>query len=139
MDGAMRRPTDLALLLSAQVSAVMTVMRQTPKWSLIPRRYSVRADAAPRPQLAPDHIARAPLSMPPTACRPQEDEDGGDEPLLEEFKALRRKVFTWEGMWHAMRCPRGPARDGKRGRAPSIECVCQPCIGPPMAAVACGP
>lgn len=27
---------------------------------------------------------------------PQEEEDG-DEPLLDDFKSLRRKVFTWKG------------------------------------------
>lgn len=53
-----------ALLLNAEISNVVTVMRQAPKWSLIPRQYS--------------------------------DEEDGDEPLLDDFKLLRRKVFTWE-------------------------------------------
>lgn len=98
-----------ALLLHAEVTNVISVMRLVPKWSVVPRQYSVRGEIGvwaltvistvhthtPFPLLLPSHI---PL------VASQEEEDG-DEPLLEEFKLLRRKVFTWQGEGGGLQSP----------------------------------
>ncbi len=36
-----------ALLLNAEIAAVLSSMRQNAKWALIPKQYSVRARQAP--------------------------------------------------------------------------------------------
>eukprot|EP00884_Botryococcus_braunii_P022699 jgi/Botrbrau1/9112/Bobra.0305s0016.2 len=62
----MYTPLKIALLLNQEIAAVVTAMRQNSKWALIPTRYT----------------------------RLQDDEMG-DDPLLEELKLLRRRIFHW--------------------------------------------
>lgn len=38
----MERPHRTALLLNAEIAAVVTAMRQNSKWALVPMRYTVR-------------------------------------------------------------------------------------------------
>mmetsp|Transcript_17390 Transcript_17390/g.52068 ORF Transcript_17390/g.52068 Transcript_17390/m.52068 type:complete len:1953 (-) Transcript_17390:228-6086(-) len=54
-----------ALLLNAEIAAVLSSMRQNAKWALIPKQYS------------------------------QHDDEIGDDPLLEDFRQLRRSIFRW--------------------------------------------
>ena len=65
---AEHRWTGLALLLNQEVSAVVTAMRQNSRWAMIPARYT-----------------RA------------QDDDMNDDPLLDDFKILRRRIFQWQG------------------------------------------
>lgn len=46
--GRMGTARDHALLLHSEITNVVTIMRQMPKWSLIPRQYAVRARRADR-------------------------------------------------------------------------------------------
>ncbi|KAK9841755.1 hypothetical protein WJX81_000904 [Elliptochloris bilobata] len=62
----MSAPNWIALLLNQELAAVITAMRQNVKWALVPNRY-LRAH----------------------------EKDSGDDPLLEDFKLLRRRIFHW--------------------------------------------
>lgn len=92
-----------ALLLHAEITNVISVMRLVPKWSVVPRQYSVRGIERERTGWASvwalTVISTHPSPLPHTSPSPRcmQEEEDGDEPLLEEFKLLRRKVFTWQG------------------------------------------
>lgn len=58
-------------ILSSESAGVMAVMRQNSKWAFVPGYGTYGEDEAP------------------------------DDPLLEEFKAVRRKLFTWHD-WDAV-------------------------------------
>lgn len=98
----------MALLLNAEIAGVLASMRQNSKWSLVPMRYTTVRE---RCHQAPPHRHAALASRSDTrssaskralvtvsthfACT-QED-DLGDEPLLEDFRLLRRRIFKWGG------------------------------------------
>ncbi|KAL0041048.1 hypothetical protein WJX77_003321 [Trebouxia sp. C0004] len=60
-----------ALLLNQEIAAVVTAMRHNSKWAVVPTRYSGK------------------------------DDEVGDDPWLDEFKLLRRRVFQWKD-WSAV-------------------------------------
>ena len=104
----MESPNRLALQLNAEITAVLTAMRQNAKWAVVPGSYNVRGAEGPgrcegtgvmQPCSFPFH----PPSPPPHVA--QEEDHMEPEPHYEEFRSLRRKVFEWEGecRWRAAR------------------------------------
>jgi hypothetical protein len=88
----------LALLLNAEIAGVLASMRQNSKWSLVPMRYTAVRMMAFQPGCVKMRPACAHVHVPSTRSNVSKQEDDlGDEPLLEDFRLLRRRIFKWTG------------------------------------------
>lgn len=97
----------MALLLNAEIAGVLASMRQNSKWSLVPMRYTMVRRAwqasigllAVYTRLKPAMCQSICISILQQSQQHMQEDDLGDEPLLEDFRLLRRRIFKWGGEW----------------------------------------
>ena len=82
----------IALMLNTEIANVVTAMRQNSKWALIPTRYSVSVQNIA--QTSCRFRSKNKFWFSPTFAQ---DNEVGDDPLLDELKLLRRKLFHFPG------------------------------------------
>lgn len=114
-----------ALFLAGEAASVIAALRSNLKFN----RYSVRLG---RSWLSLDHRRRAGHLQPaPTTCSAaclQAQDDELEDPLLEDFKTLRRKLFAWqrERQWRVAAAP--PV-------AAAVRCLFSPCAA--LSSISC--
>jgi hypothetical protein len=92
----------MALLLNAEIAGVLASMRQNSKWSLVPMRYTAVRNFMLQLGMSgciPADESGHTSSMCTSAISllSAQEDDLGDEPLLEDFRLLRRRIFKWSG------------------------------------------
>ena len=96
----MERPHRTPLLLNAEIAAVVTAMRQNSKWALVPMRYTVGLRSTFHgPGQHPNYtVFTFDGSIAANALiGSMQDDEIGDDPLLEDFRLLRRRLFKLHG------------------------------------------
>lgn len=79
---------------------MVTAMRQNSKWALVPMRYTVGLpNAFQLPGMRLNYNAGHRLWIAPANAlfKLLQDDEIGDDPLLEDFRLLRRRLFKIHG------------------------------------------